>query len=326
MSVNDKLMITSSDFKPAWWLPGPHLQTLYPSLLRARRAPALVREQIELPDGDFVDIDWTKDTGNALVLVLHGLEGSLESHYTGNIIFALAKQSYTAGLMYFRGCSGTPNRLARRYHSGDTADLDHVVRLLGIRHGTRPIAVLGYSLGGNVLLKWLGEQGAKAPVTTAIAISVPFDLNSAALQLESGIARIYQRHLLKKLRHSISAKALRHPPPYPLERLHELRTFRQFDDAITAPLHGFRDVDDYYTQSSCKQYLGGISVQTLILHARDDPFLPSRAIPAQQELSPAITLELARHGGHVGFVAGSNPLRPQYWLETRIIEQLRRLC
>lgn len=320
------MMITSSAFQPAWWLPGPHLQTLYPSLFRRRRTPALARERIELPDGDFLDIDWTEETGNTLVLVLHGLEGSLESHYTGNIISVLAQQSYTAGLMYFRGCSGIPNRLARRYHSGDTADLDYVVNLLRTRHSSRPIAVLGYSLGGNVLLKWLGEQGNRAQVTTAIAVSVPFDLNSAALQLESGVSRIYQKHLLKKLGVSITAKAQLHPPPVPLERLHELKTFRQFDDAITAPLHGFRDVDDYYTQSSCKPYLSGIMVQTLILHARDDPFLPGHAIPAQRELSPSTTLELADHGGHVGFVTGSNPLKPQYWLETRIVEQLERIC
>ena len=318
-------MITSSAFRPAWWLPGPHLQTLYPSLFRTRTAPRLARQRLELPDGDFVDLDWTQRTDGMVVLVLHGLEGNLESHYTGAILKVLAHQGYNAGLLYFRNCSGEPNRLPRSYHSGDTGDLDTAIRHIRQAFPGRDIAVIGYSLGGNVLLKWLGEQAAAAPVRTAIAISVPFDLNRVALKLETGLSRIYQRHLLKKLTAAVLRKAPLHPPPWPLERLQELRTFRQFDNAITAPLNGFRDVDDYYGRSSCRQYLQDIRTPTLIIQARDDPFLPETALPAANDLGPAVTLELARYGGHVGFIAGPNPLRPRYWLEQRILQHLSEL-
>ena len=316
-------MITCSAFTPAWWLRGAHRQTLFASLCRRKRAPTLTRERIELPDGDFIDLDWTQQSDGKIVLVLHGLEGSLESHYTGGLLTALADQNYHAGLMYFRNCSDEPNRLARSYHSGETGDLDFVVQHILKRHPGRPLVVVGFSLGGNVLLKWLGEQAEASPLHSAIAISVPFDLNSAALKLETGLSRIYQHHLLKKLRNSLRKKATRHPPPLALERLQELRTFRQFDDRITAPLHGFRDVDDYYTQSSSKQFLKSIHTPTLIIQASDDPFLPSTALPRESELATSVTLELSRYGGHVGFVAGTNPLRPHYWLEQRVLEFLR---
>jgi predicted alpha/beta-fold hydrolase len=315
-------MITRSSFRPAWWLPGKHLQTLYPSLFRKRTAPPLTRERLELPDGDFLDLEWTDTTGGMVVLILHGLEGSLESHYTGGMLDALSRKNFTAVLMYFRGRSGEPNRLPRSYHSGDTDDIDFVIRHIKSRHPAKPIAVIGYSLGGNVLLKWLGEQTDAAPVVTAIAISVPFDLNSAALRLERGLSRIYQKHLLKKLRESVTAKSDIHTPVFPLHRLHELQTFRQFDNEVTAPLHGFQDVDDYYTQSSSKQFLKHIHIPTLVIQAKDDPFLPTTALPEEADLSPYVTLELAEHGGHVGFVSGNNPLCPRHWLEERVIAHL----
>jgi len=316
-------MIIASRFRPAWWLPGPHLQTLYPTFARRRICPAVKRERLELPDGDFIDIDWTGNPQGSVVLVLHGLEGSLESPYTGGILSKLATQGYRAGLMYFRGCSGEPNRLPRNYHSGDTGDLQTVINHIGNIHPGKPLAVIGYSLGGNVLLKWLGEQGDKAAVTTAVAVSVPFDLDCVARRLEHGLSRIYQNHLLRKLRQTVRTKANSRPPPVPLQRLADLRTFRQFDNAITAPLHGFRDVDDYYSQSSCRGWLRHIDTPVLIIHAVDDPFLPAAAIPQDAELSPAVTLELARHGGHVGFVGGRVPFAACYWLEQRICRHLQ---
>ena len=315
-------MITRSAFCPAWWLPGPHLQTLYPSLFRTRKIPQLRRERIELPDGDFVDIDWSPQTDGMCVLILHGLEGSIDSHYTGGILNALASDGHTAGLMYFRGRSGELNRLPRSYHSGDTGDLDFVMQHISRLHPDREIAVIAYSLGGNVLLKWLGEQGSKATPVTAVTLSVPFDLNSAALRLERGMSRIYQQHLLQQLRESVKAKSPKHTMPFPVERLKELRTFREFDHAITAPLHGFDGVDDYYQRSSCKPFLKHIAVPTLMLQARDDPFLPETALPGEAELSSQVTLELSRHGGHVGYVSGWNPLQPVYWSEQRILQHL----
>ena len=317
-------MVITSGFRPAWWLPGAHLQTIYPSLSRRRLRPELLRERVELADGDFIDLDWTQPAPGPIVLVLHGLEGSLESHYTGGILTALAAQGYRAVLMYFRGCSGEPNRLPRSYHSGETGDLHTIIEHIRQRLPATPVAVIGYSLGGNVLLKWLGEQGEKAAVKTAVAVSVPFELNRAARQLERGLSQIYQKYLLNKLRKSVTAKAATHPPPVPLTQLAELKTFRQFDNAITAPLHGFRNVDDYYTRSSSRQYLHRIRIPTLIIHALDDPFLPADAIPSDKDLAPSVTLELSPHGGHVGFVAGSHPGKAQYWLESRICERLRK--
>ncbi len=315
-------MITDSSFRPPWWCHGRHLQTLYPSLLRRRVIPPLQRQRLELPDGDFLDIDWTALPGTRRVLVLHGLEGSMESHYSGALLKCLAERGYRAGLLYFRGCSGIPNRLPRGYHSGETGDLDFVVRQLLEAQPGIPLAVVGFSLGGNVLLKWLGEQGADAALDAAIAISVPFDLDSAARQLQSGLSRIYRNHLLAKLRQSVIRKAATHPPPVTLQRLRALDSFRAFDNAITAPMHGFRDVDDYYRQSSSKPYLKHIRVPTLILQARDDPFLPVTALPGAHELSEHVTLELSEHGGHAGFVTGRNPCRPRYWLEQRIVAHL----
>jgi hypothetical protein len=315
-------MITRSAFRPAWWLPGPHLQTLYPSLFRARKAPPLTRERVELPDGDFVDLDWTRQTDGMVVLILHGLGGSIDSHYTGGMLSALSRDGYTAALMYFRGCSGEPNRLSRSYHSGETGDLDFIIRHILRLQPEKKVAVIGYSLGGNVLLKWLGEQGAAAPATTAVTISVPFDLNSAALKLEQGLSQIYQKHLLQRLRESVVTRSRLHAMPFPVERLGELRTFRQFDHAITAPLHDFNGVDDYYERSSSKQFLKRIAIPTLVLQAKDDPFLPETALPVAAELSNTVTLEVSRRGGHVGFITGLHPLQPAYWLEQRILQHL----
>ncbi len=316
-------MIAESAFRPAWWLPGPHLQTLYPSLCRRRRHPELTRERLELPDGDFLDLDWTRNDGSALVLVLHGLEGSLESHYTGGILEALVAAGYRAVLMYFRGCSGEPNRRARSYHSGETVDLRFVIARLAERDASTSLAVIGYSLGGNVLLKALGEGAGMGPVRTAVAVSVPFELDRAAWRLEQGFSRIYQRYLLNKLRRSYRAKLPAHTMPVSLTRLDALDTFRQFDNEVTAPLHGFRGVDDYYGRSSSRQYLSAITTPTLILHAADDPFVPEDAIPTDSELGPGMTLELSRRGGHVGFVADGLPFRARYWLEGRICAHLR---
>lgn len=290
-------------------------------MLRRQHIPPLQRERMELADGDFLDIDWTTPARGQRVLVLHGLEGSLESHYAGGLLQCLATAGYTAGLLYFRGRSGTPNRLARSYHSGETGDLEFVIRQLQQHHGPL-LAVIGFSLGGNVLLKWLGENGENTGIQQAISISVPFDLDAAARQLDRGLSRIYRNHLLRKLRLSVINKAKTHPPPWPLERLRELRSFREFDNAITAPLHGFADVDDYYSRASCKQFLGAIRVPTLILQALDDPFLPVSALPRPADLAPSVTLELADQGGHVGFIGGAVPFKPHFWLEQRILRQL----
>jgi hypothetical protein len=225
-------------------------------------------------------------------------------------------------LLHFRGCSGEPNRLPRSYHSGETGDLRAVIAMLRRREPAVPLAAVGYSLGGNALLKWLGESGSR-DLACAVAVSVPFDLARAADRLERGLSRLYQWWFLRSLRASVLGKVRLGRLPATLSAVGELRTLRAFDDAVTAPLHGFTDAADYYGRSSSRQYLGGIAVPTLVLHARDDPFLSADAIPEPSELSACTRLELSAHGGHVGFVAGLLPWHARYWLEERIPAFLR---
>lgn len=317
-------MIRTAAFQPAWWLRNRHAQTLWASVIRRGPDIRLRRERLELPDGDFLDLDWAGEQG-PIVLVLHGLEGSSRSRYARGLLCAIRARGWRGVLMHFRGCSGMPNRLDRGYHSGETGDLAAVVATLRAREPDTPICAVGYSLGGNVLLKWLGESGAANPLAAAVAVSVPFQLDDAARTLEHGFARVYQWSLLRRMRRSLRRKFRRRASPIELEGLRALRTFRAFDDYVTAPLHGFAGVDDYYQRSSSRQYLGGIAIPTLILHARDDAFMTRAAIPQAQELSASVTLELSSYGGHVGFVSGACPWRPSYWLEQRIPAHLARI-
>lgn len=315
------------EFKPAWWLRNPHLQTLWPVLLRRDlKTLELERERIELPDGDFIDLDWIgRSKGNApLVLVLHGFEGSIDSHYAKGTLQKIDENGWRGVFMHFRGCSGEPNRLPRSYHSGETNDVSFIVNLLRKREKANHIAAVGYSLGGNVLLKWLGESGEDNPLKAAIAISVPFELQKAAERIQTGFSRCYQWYFLKCLRERLTHK-YQYVPKAPLhpDELTDIETIFDFDNRYTAPLHGFTGVDDYYTRSSSRQYLNTIKVPTLILHAKDDPFMSEDVIPEPHELSPHVTLEVTEAGGHVGFVMGKYPWRPEYWLEKRIPDYLR---
>jgi predicted alpha/beta-fold hydrolase len=313
--------LLASDFRPAWWLPGPHLQTLWPSLFRQRPPLELDRERLELADGDFLDLSWAGPVQGPLVLVLHGLEGSLESHYAAALLAKLARHGYRACLLHFRGCSGEPNRLPRSYHSGETGDLQTVARHIGEACGRELYAAVGFSLGGNVLLKWLGEQAELAPLDRAVAVSVPYVLNDAALRLGRGFSRLYQRHLIRRLQAKFRSKFRRIACPLDVD-IDALDTFHRFDDQVTAPLHGFRGVDDYYRRSSSRQYLPRIRIPTLLLHASDDPFMFPHTVPQADELPHCVQLELAPHGGHVGFVAGRCPGKAEYWLDRRILAWL----
>jgi len=314
----------TSSFKPAWWLRNPHLQTLWPVFMRRRLHPPLRHERLELPDGDFVDLDWTLNESGPIIILLHGLEGGSCSHYARGMLTALPRHGLRAVLMHFRGCSGEPNRLARAYHSGETGDIDFLVRTLKGREPRTTLAVVGYSLGGNALLKWLGEQGARAPIQCAVAVSVPFLLHESAQRLNRGLSRIYQRKLLNDLKTSVRRKAIRLPLPVDVHKLDGLTSFQAFDDRITAPLHGFRDAMHYYKSSSSRQFLNRVRIPTLVVHARDDPFMPARIIPAADELSASIELSLHPRGGHVGFVGGRWPWRPRYWLDDLIPNWLER--
>lgn len=308
-----------ADFQPAWWLPGPHAQTLWPVLGRRRPPLTLRRERLELADGDFLDLDWTPGTHGPVTLVLHGLEGSSASHYARGVLAALTQRGWRGVVMHFRGCSGQHNRLARRYCAADTADMAYVVDCLHQREPDTPLAAVGYSLGGNALLKWLGEAGTALPLCAAVAVSVPFLLDATAQRLGRGFSRLYQAYLLRALKRSYRDKfRQRTDGPLPLDQLAALRDFYAFDDRITAPLHGFADARDYYARASCRPFLRHIRVPTLILHALDDPFMFPAVVPDTGELSASVRLELSRQGGHVGFVGGRWPWAAEYWLEQRI--------
>jgi len=315
--------IRPARFKPAWWLPGPHLQTIWPALFRKRPFLNLARERVELPDGDFIDLAWTANRPGPCVLVLHGLEGSLRSHYAAGILHSLDEAGFRAAFMHFRGCSGEPNRLARGYHSGDTGDLTCVLEHIQSKHAQPVSAAIGFSLGGNVLLKWLGEHRDRSFLKAAVAVSVPFRLSDAAERLELGWSRLYRGHLLRRMRAAYRRKFARLPSPLVVE-VDRLRSFYEFDDKITAPLHGFKNADDYYHRASSRRYLKGIHTKTLILHARDDPFMWPGSVPEDGELSGQTVLELSEKGGHVGFVSGRSPWRAHYWLDKRIIDFLRQ--
>jgi predicted alpha/beta-fold hydrolase len=307
-----------STFRPAWWLPGPHLQTLWASLNIRGANLSLTRERIDLSDGDFIDLDWGNQSSQPIVIILHGLEGSANSNYARGLLQKLNQCQLRGVVLHFRGCSGEANRALRAYHSGDTEDLASVIAMLQQREPQVPIAAVGFSLGGNVLLKWLGETGAANPLCCAVAVSVPFELRKSALRLQTGFSRLYQRHLLKLLCKKIDAKKTLHDKIKNFPNLDSLHTIYDFDDRITAPLHNFASADDYYARSSSRQFLKTITVPTLLLQAKDDPFLTPDALPQLSELSKTVSLELSSCGGHVGFVAGGWPFRPRYWLEERI--------
>lgn len=307
-------------FRVAWWLRDRHAQTTLGRYLRPRGGVTLRRERVDTPDGDFLDLDWSGDPAGSrpLTLVLHGLEGSARSGYAIELYRRLAEHGRAAVGLNFRSCSGEPNRARRLYHSGETGDLEHVLGLLGARFPGRTLTACGVSLGGNVLLKHLGERGAATPLAAAAAISVPYDLAAGARYMEHGVARLYVRVLLGSLQRKLRDRAAELGGMVDLGRALAARTFHQFDDAATAPLHGFADADDYYRRSSSGPLLGGIRVPTLLVSARDDPFVPASAIPAAAiAANPWLTGAVTTRGGHVGFISGSVPLRPRFWAERR---------
>jgi len=310
-----------TEFKPAWWLPSPHLQTLWPALFRKRHLLDFRTEQVELADGDFIDLCWSKKSAGKVVLILHGLEGAMDSHYANGIFHELEKADYKPVFMYFRGCSGRINRLARAYHSGETGDVSTIVEHIKARTGDYPYAVIGFSLGGNVLLKWLGETGSANPVKKAVAISVPFRLHDAAKRLESGVSKIYREHLLKSLRQTYLRKFKKIKSPLKIN-VDELRSFWDYDDKVTAPLHGFRGAQDYYDTCSSDQFLKHVEVPTRIIHSYDDPFMFVTTVPSKKMLNKKIDFIATKRGGHVGFISGRSPMSAYSWCERKIIEFL----
>lgn len=307
-------------FKPAWWLKSPHLQTIWPSLFRARIKLDIHRERIELSDGDFIDLSWHQACRGPLVMLIHGLEGSHDSHYVTPILQRLHQAGFSTLFMHLRGCSLEPNRLLRSYHSGATEDLGEILQRLQAR-GQFPDAIVGFSLGGNLLLKYLSELGSNSTLRAAIAVSVPFNLAHAAARLEQGFSKIYGHYLLDKLKKSYRKKCQKRAFTASVD-LSTIRTIYQFDDKITSKVNGFNDADDYYGKCSSGTKLKSIHTPTLIIHAEDDPFMYPTNTPTLDQLGPGVRLELCKHGGHVGFIQGNLPFKAEYWLDQRIIEFL----
>jgi predicted alpha/beta-fold hydrolase len=318
-------LVRPRPFRPAAGFSAPHVQTLVGRALRSRDAVPLSRERWTTPDGDFLDLDFTRDPNPAspLVLVIHGLEGSATRNYCLETYRALAHRGVSAVGLNLRSCSGEPNLKARAYHSGETEDLRWVVGQLARRYPSRPLGAIGFSLGGNMLLKFLGEARrddatqAAGSLSAAVAISVPFDLAAGSAHLERSWAgrNIYLPYFLRSLKRKVDAKAHLFPDDIDLDTVRRATTLRDFDQALTAPLHGFASALDYYERSSSARWLDSISTPTLVLQSLDDPFLPRSALPSEAlDRNPWIHAELTPRGGHVGFLEGS-PWHPGFWAE-----------
>ncbi|GAA0571720.1 hydrolase [Halomonas salifodinae] len=319
--------IVPADFHPPRGLGNRHLQTLLPRLLPRRRL-ARDTEIINLPDGDFVELAWVRPAPTApeapLFVLFHGLEGSFDAPYARELLGAAADLGWRAVLMHFRGCGQAPNRLPRAYHSGDTADAYWVLGQLGQRYPQALKVAAGVSLGANMLLKLVAEQGGDGlDLAGAIAINAPLDLAASADVLNRGMARVYQRHLLASLKRKVALKMAKGPLPISLSphQLKELDTFWAYDNEVTAPLHGFASASDYYRRASAGPLLGEIELPTLILHAADDPFMPGDLFEHLPAPSAAVRVEIARHGGHVGYIERRGA-RLASWLARRVTRQL----
>ncbi len=307
-----------------WWLGrgafGAHCQTVYPALFGRPPAVRYTRERWDttphgVTDGDFIDVDRVAGAiDQPMLVVFHGLEGSSESPYALNLMAEVARRGWRGLVAHFRGCGGEPNRLPRAYHSGDAAEIDWVLRRARAEAPQQPLYVAAVSLGGNATLKWLGEQGsaASAIATAAASISAPVDLTAAGNALEVGFCKVYTRNFLATMKKNSLAKLARFPGLFDADKVRASRTLREFDNLVTAPLHGYRDTDDYWLRASSKPGLADIQVPTLLLNAVNDPFLPAWALPGESEVSSLVTRDFPEQGGHVGFLSGPFPGSGRY--------------
>lgn len=315
-------------FASAGWLPGPHAMTVYASMARPWPRPAFRRERWETPDDDFLDVDRLDGPSpDAPVLAIsHGLEGSSRAPYVRGLAAAAVRRGLAVAAWNFRGCSGEPNRLLRQYHSGETGDLAFVVGRLAAERPGRPVLAAGFSLGGNQLVKWFGEWGAALPpeVRGGAAVSVPFDLAASAGALDGAgfWPLLYRERFLGRLRRKAEAKAAAFPGAFDLAAVRRSRTFSEYDDLVTAPVHGFAGAQDYWRRSSAARFVAGVRRPLLLLSASDDPLVPAGALPvAAARENPEVTLEVTPVGGHVAFVGGM-PWRREFWAETRVLDFL----
>ena len=313
-------------FQPAWWCRNAHAQTIWGGLLRRIPWVRLTRTRWELPDGDFLDVDALTAAASApCLLVLHGLESSSRASAVRGLLHEASRRGWGGVAVNFRGCSGEPNRLRRCYHAGETTDLAWVIAQLQARHPASPLVCAGISLGGNVLLKYLGEQGDALPaqVRAAVAISAPFDLAASVRVLDQGFSRAYTKQLVARLKRKTFQKLTRYPDLVDPRALRAVRTLGAFDDLVTAPMHGFKNAADYWAASSSIGFLARIRRPTLLVNAQDDPFFPSAALPRQAVAENRfLSAEFPAFGGHLGFLAGHWPGAPIAWAERRAAEFL----
>jgi len=306
-------------FKPPWWLSNRHVQSAYGSLIGLEPRVRVRWQQLDLPDGDFVDLCWAGSHGAPLVVVLHGLEGSVNSHYIQATLQAILSCQWQAVVLNFRSCSGRLNRLARSYNGGDYTDLAFLLDTLDQTHADVPKAAVGFSLGGNVLMRYLGNHP-EASLVAAVGVSVPYDYDASADYLPS----FYQHSLLR----SMKRKALQKIQqgllmPATESQVRAVKRLRQFDNLLTAPLYDFDSALHYYHSVSCRNDLIYIKTPTMILHALDDPFIPPETVPVAARLSENIQMEITESGGHLGFIQGGLPWRPKYWFDQRMLKFLR---
>ena len=316
--------IIRSRFTPSRWARNRHIQTIWPRFIQKRQPVDYTWERLTTPDDDFLDIAWgpkpSEITG--IVVMFHGLEGSIRSHYANDMMAALSVAGWQVVMMHFRGCSGEINRQPRAYHSGETSDPAFFLTWLEKRHPGIPKVAIGFSLGGNMLLKLLGENPSQPWLQAAIAVSAPMQLAVCSDNINQGFSRVYQKYLLKSMKSTLLRKM--QSIDYgglidiSMEEVKRLNSFKAFDERVTAPLHGFADATDYYEKCSAYPFLSAIRCPTLILHSLDDPFMHPSVVPEEGELARAVTLELSEYGGHVGFMQG-NVTAPTIYLQSRAV-------
>ena len=317
----------SHAFTPTFWMKNKHLQTLYQTFFRKTTSPIFEIEEFILEDGDFTEVYWNKSKNaqdtTPIVILFHGLTGSYQSPYIEGMMKILVQEGYNTALMHFRGCSGKANKLARSYHSGETGDASYFINSLYLRYPNAKLYAIGFSLGGNMLLKLLGEVKQSTPLNAAISVSPPLELDTCANAIHKGFSRIYERRLVRELNATLIKKYslmdMQNLIGYTTKEVKKFKTFWDFDGAYTAPVHGFDSAQEYYTKCSSRQFLKDIHIPTLIVHAMDDPFMDPSMFPDKSELSNSVELELNKNGGHVGFIEGSF-FKPKYWLEERVVD------
>lgn len=319
--------IADEVYSAPFWLPSGHLQTIYPAIYASKIQVQYRRERWELDDGDFMDVDWIDNKNTAIqdaptVVLFHGLEGSSKSHYALALMANLQSKGWRGVVVHFRGCSGENNRLPRAYFAGDSADIEMALSRVKKSVGNTPIYAVGVSLGGNALLKWLGESGDHAAeiIQAAAAVSAPTDLAACGEALDKGLNRwLYTPMFVKSMRPKALEKAHQFPGLLDEEKIKSASTIREFDTYVTAKLHGFKDADDYWAKNASKPWLTSIKIPTLMLNAKNDPFIPSESLPDETMVSEMVKLDITDEGGHVGFLSGHFPGN-NHWLPEHIIE------